>query len=420
MFDFLKSDQKIDEIMAVPERRQEIMTEFSEMYFHFVMLRIQNMVDFKKEGRYAYEQVKNGDLFKRFINGEVVPDLNGKIDDDHPYAREIKTALQARHHYYKIINKNWISTSALICVPELEKMPSLWYAKDRKGKRKGYCEARSLFRYYMDFMYKEVVPAILSSYERMKVLHPEWIVNDVADIDDIAREYYNPALVTKVVDLMENIYTPLVYHEEDWKKRDEYNEKCSREQDREISFMMELPNKVASGEDVKYTYYCSRPFLPDVISGYSGFWMRDNFNEYGLILDNEQNLLEADIFPRVAVPEFDQIDRFLSCYRTVIGLYNKNDVYPEEYAVYDYVNKCPNLAIQSPDDVKDRYENLSGIIKFYIWSKNIELYCGIHDDYIKDLCLPYDKERWNLEPDEMRRIYMPDLNLYDPESLGNR
>jgi len=157
----------------------------------------------------------------------------------------------------------------------------------------------------------------------------------------------------------------------------------------------------------------------------------DRMNEFGLFTDKNGQLLEPDIFDRKYVPEFYEIDLFLSAVRDLydtfhhqivrnISIHNYSElsdhcgkIYGNSIKIHRKKGKYGPVKLSEGNLQIDREKgfcSISNIFDMYLWKNHRDYYCGFINDTLRYLCLPLDKQRF-LDP-KHSSVYKPELSKY--------
>ncbi len=403
--------------LADDAKKQELLLELCEIYFSFVMTRLRIGEEFKKEGKLALDSISNLDIYKDYSAGIINP-ATGIDHSKYKYSplfKEITSAFSTRYHYFRLAQKN-----RLLSYEMLEQLRAPFSSCSYKGKRRHLpLELRMFFKHAEDFIFNEAMPAIVASYDEMKVLHPDWMPGSVSD--DMVKKYYNDRTCAGIFRIIRkywldtaerwseyNIQEGSYSVENRYIKINLYQKEAEEEANR---IMDDTLRQMEAGQSVE-KHKCFRPGHIMLLDNGLLLWALDKMNPFGLFIDECGRLLEPDIFDRRYVPEFSEIDPILrSLNETYDKFYNyliRNtramrfkelndhtcDIYGYDMKPYHKKDAVSSklsggdLAVKEKED----YSSMPQIFDMYLWKYRKDYYCGSSNDTFRYLCLPIDKQ----------------------------
>ncbi len=426
-------------VLSDNSKKQALLTELCEIYFSFVMTRLRIGEDFKKEGKQAIDSISQFEIYKT-----PSADLESiaTMVDFRKYKKsrlfnEITDALGGRYHYFRLAQKNRLLSYELLDQFRVP-LSSCCY----KGKRRSVpLQLRMFFKHAEDFIFNEVVPVIISSYEEMKALHPDWIPKSASD--DMAKKYYNERTCSGLFHMIKaywldtatrgseyNVPEGAYSVEKRYIKINNYQKKASEEVD---EIMNRDLQQMEAGEPIG-KQKCVRPNYIMLLDNGLLLWALDKMNAFGLFMDDSGQLLEPDIFDRRYVPEFSEIDPILSrLSNTYDGFYYqlmRNTRAKHFKELHDHTCRIFGNNLEPAKNkhdmgasklyggdltvtTKEYSSSMPQIFDMYLWKYRKDYYCGFRDNTFRYLCLPIDKQGF-MNPKHCS-IYKPDVASFSIE-----
>ncbi len=423
-------------------RKQAFLTELSEIYFSFVMARLRIGEDFKREGKYTQDIVSRLDIYKAYCADFVGFETSGDYNHykRHPLFMEIIKALGARYHYFSLVEKNRLLTYEMLDQYHVPLDSCSYMGK----KHSAPLELRMFFKHAEEFICSEAVDVIADSYETMKSLHSEWIPESVTDT--VAKKYYNERTCRGILQAMRiywldtaegwseyNIREGEYSVERRYFKNNTYQKEASKELDEWLEERKLDLDRAIDGEGVSNKTACIRPQYISLLDNGLLLWALNKMNVFGLFMDNNGQLLEPDIFSREYVPEFFEIDSFISCFREIYDGFeyylrrntggtsrNFKELKAHYIRIYGnkvYINRkkrdyrpCKLSGGRLEADIEDTYSDIPEVFDMYLWKNHRDYYCGFINNAFRYLCLPFGKE-WFMDP-RHAAIYKPEIDHY--------
>lgn len=436
-----RMNQGVRSVTSDDQKKRSLIRELSEIYFSFVLTRLGILDDFKKEGKTAYARVANLGIYREFTNGGKCSVTEKDISNykKNLIFAQIIEAIGARYNYFGLVQKNRLLTYELLNQYRIP-LESCSFPSKRHGSIP--LTLGSFFKHDDKFIFSEVVPVISGSFEEMCVVHSDWISRKLSDYS--VKAYYNERTCEGIFTIIRDYWLDTTSKWEYYGinegafsvtnrtiKNDEYERIASEESEKILNEQLPSLEDALNGRKIDSRYHCRRPSYINILDDGLILWAVDKMNEFGLFTDKNGQLLEPDIFDRKYVPEFYEIDLFLSAIRDLYDTFHHRIVMNTNIHDYselsDHCKKIYGNSIKIhrkrgeygpvklsggdlPIDREKGFCSISDVFDMYLWKNHRDYYCGFINDTFRYLCLPLDKQRF-LDP-KHSSVYKPELSKY--------